>query len=386
VTPPSVDVLGYGVRVAAGSVGDAGGIVGGAAPAHTYAIITDANVGPRWLPSVMRSFERTIPDVRVVSHQIRAGESEKTRATWSLLTDWMLSVGCGRDTTVVALGGGVVIDLAGFVAATFMRGVPFVPIPTTLLGMVDAAIGGKTGVDTPVGKNLVGAFHQPAAVLVDPEVLTTLPAFHVRAGMAEVLKHGAIADRDYFNAASAFASAVHHALEEGSSFPWSGEEAGEIIARSIAIKTGVVARDERESGLRQVLNAGHTVAHAIELATDYRWLHGAAVSVGLVAEAVIAERSGVARAGTAAHLRTALDAAGLPTRLPTDVSPEALVAAMHTDKKVRGGRLGFAFLSEIGCVAGSTEEGWTTFLPDRDVRTVLGDLAIEGSSLPHTGI
>jgi len=368
-----IDVLGYGVRIAAGLVEQVGTIASALAPAHSYAVITDDNVGPGWLPAVLRSFEDAAHGSRVVTRSIGAGEERKTRETWATLTDWMLATGCGRDTTVVALGGGVVGDLAGFVAATFMRGVPVVQVPTTLLAMVDAAIGGKTGVDTPAGKNLVGAFHQPAVVIVDPRTLATLPAAHVRAAMAEVLKHGAIADREYFEAATSFAVRVHAGLLRQEPFLWESEEAAEIIARSVAIKAGVVSRDERESGQRQVLNAGHTVAHAIEVVSHYRCLHGEAVSIGLVTEALIAERIGAATAGTAHLLRQALGGAGLPTSLPSGATVDALVEAMRVDKKARAGRLSFSLLAEIGRVAGGAG-GWTTFVADTDVRAALAEL------------
>jgi 3-dehydroquinate synthase len=369
-----VEVVGYRATVAAGAIDDVGPVCTTVARAHTYAVITDEHVAPHWLRRVLESLERAAPDSVAVTHAIVAGEAQKTRETWMLLTDWMLSAGCGRDTTVVALGGGVVGDLAGFVAATYMRGVPVVQVPTSLLAMVDAAIGGKTGVDTVAGKNLVGAFHHPAAVLIDPCTLNTLAPAHVRAGMAEVLKHGAIADAAYFDDAAELAARAHRALQAADPFPWDTAEVSTLIARSVDIKADVVRRDEREAGHRQILNAGHTVAHAIELVTEYRGLHGEAVAVGLVAEARIAERAGIARSGTAARLASALGAGGLPTALPFGIGAEALVAAMRTDKKARGGRVAFALLSEVGKAAGSDGAGWTTFIDGDVVRAVLEEL------------
>jgi 3-dehydroquinate synthase len=366
-------VAGYRARIAAGALDDVGPVCATVARAYTYAVITDEHVAPHWLRRVLESLERAAPDSVAVTHVIAAGEAQKTRETWTALTDWMLSAGCGRDTTVVALGGGVVGDLAGFVAATYMRGVPVVQVPTSLLAMVDAAIGGKTGVDTPAGKNLVGAFHQPAAVLIDPATLHTLAPAHVRAGMAEVLKHGAIADAAYFDDAAELAGRVHRALQAADPFPWDSAEVTALIARSVDIKADVVRRDEREAGRRQILNAGHTVAHALELVTEYRGLHGEAVAVGLVAEARIAERAGMARSGTAARLASALGAAGLPTALPDGVGADALMAAMRTDKKARGGRVAFALLSDVGQAAGSDAAGWTTFIDGDLVRAVLDE-------------
>ena len=370
-----VEVAGYRARVAAGAVDDVGPVCATVAQAHTYAVITDEHVAPHWLRRVLESLERAAPDSVAMTHVIAAGEAQKTRETWAQLTDWMLSAGCGRDTVVVALGGGVVGDLAGFVAATYMRGVPVVQVPTSLLAMVDAAIGGKTGVDTAAGKNLVGAFHQPAAVLIDPATLHTLAPAHVRAGMAEVLKHGAIADAAYFDSAAQLAARAHRALQAADPFPWDSAEVTALIARSVAIKADVVRRDEREAGLRQILNAGHTVAHALEVVTEYRGLHGDAVAVGLVAEARIAERAGLARSGTSDRLASALGAAGLPTTLPVGVGADVLMAAMRTDKKARGGRVAFALLSEVGKPAGSDAEGWTTVLDGDLVRAVLEEHA-----------
>jgi 3-dehydroquinate synthase len=239
--------------------------------------------------------------------------------------------------------------------------------------MVDASIGGKTGVDTPSGKNLVGAFHQPSAVLVDPTTLATLPAAHLRAGVAEVLKHGAISDAGYFRMAASWAAQLHRAMqhESGPHFDWAGSETLEIITRSVATKAAVVRADPLERGRRQVLNAGHTVAHALERETGYAMLHGEAVSIGLVTEAMLGESAGVTRAGTAEALRSALGGAGLPTGLPSEVDPTRLVDAMRMDKKSRRGGLAFALLKQIGTPAGSDSEGWSTLLEESAVVGVM---------------
>ena len=196
--PRTIDVLGYQVIVGGGMLDSLGVVCHRSAPSHRYAVISDDQVARHWLEPAVRAIGNAIPRVAISSTTVPAGESSKSRDQWVRLTDWLLAEGAGRDTAIVALGGGVVGDLAGFVAATYLRGVPVIQVPTTLLAMVDAAIGGKTGVDTPRGKNLVGAFHQPAAVVVDPVTLGTLPAAHVRAGIAEVIKHGAIRDAALF--------------------------------------------------------------------------------------------------------------------------------------------------------------------------------------------
>ncbi len=278
-----------------------------------------------------------------------AGERSKTRETWSRLTDELLRLGFGRDTGIVALGGGVTGDLAGFVAATYMRGIPCLQVPTTLLAMVDASVGGKTGVDTPEGKNLIGAFHPPVAVLADPLVLATLPDSEYRAGLAEAVKHGLIADRDYFDwieaNADALAARDQAALEH-------------LVRRSVEIKAEVVGDDEREGGRRAILNAGHTVAHALERATDYRLPHGEAVGLGLVAETALATGLGLATAEAGARVAALLERLGLPTRVREPVGEERILAAMASDKKNRAGGIHFALPRGVGTMGGGPE--WTT--------------------------
>lgn len=370
----AIDVLGYQVIVGSGALNTLGAVCHRAAPAHRYAIISDDEVAQHWLPAASDSITTAIRGARVSTTTFPAGEASKTRERWLRLTDWLLSEEAGRDTTVIALGGGVVGDLAGFVAATFLRGVPIIQVPTTLLAMVDASIGGKTGVDTPHGKNLVGAFHQPAAVLVDPGTLSTLPPAHVRAGMAEVIKHGAIADANYFRLAASWAASVHRSAQHNSAadaFDWNGLPTLEIISRSIAVKAEVVNADPLERGRRQVLNAGHTIAHAIERESNYALLHGEAVAIGLVLEAELGEAAGFTAGGTAHALRSALGGAGLPTSLPPGLDTGRLVDAMRVDKKSRGGNLSFALLSEIGALAGDEERGWSTAIDEKLVREVL---------------
>nr|MCU0627727.1 3-dehydroquinate synthase [Gemmatimonadaceae bacterium] len=232
-------------------------------------------------------------DGRTLVLTLPPGEQAKTRETWGGLTDAMLVAGIGRDAIVLALGGGVIGDLAGFVAATYLRGIPVVQCPTTLLAMVDAAIGGKTAVDTPMGKNLVGAFHAPLAVVADLDTLATLPARERAQGLAEALKHGVIADRAYWDA-------VVRALP----WPADADALHALVHGSAAIKCGVVARDPHEHGERAILNFGHTIAHAIERATDYAIAHGEAVAIGMIVEATIAVRTGVGTAEVLQALRS----------------------------------------------------------------------------------
>jgi 3-dehydroquinate synthase len=337
-----------------------GALVREVAPAHRYALITDSNVHPLYAGKVESQFERGTIEVLTIS----AGEASKTRDMWSRLTDEMLAKGYGRDSAVIALGGGVVGDLAGFVAATFMRGISVVQVPTTLVAMVDASIGGKTAVDTFAGKNLVGAFHPPSAVLIDPHLLATLPLRELRAGFAEVIKHGVIADEPYLRQVASRASKL---LSAGGAM---SDMMISLIVRSVEIKAEVVSRDEREEGLRKILNFGHTIGHAIELISGFSLLHGEAVSIGMALESKLAERIGLAQTGTAATVIRTLQAAGLPTDLPTDFGPEAVIEAMRSDKKGRSGKTMFALPLRIGAMAGA-DTGWTVSVGDAQLREVL---------------
>lgn len=347
----------YRVTIARGALASIGEVARAMAPAHRYAIISDSNVAPRYAAAVA---ERLGAPSRLFA--FAAGEAHKTRDTWAALTDDMLDAGFARDTAVIALGGGVVGDVAGFVAATFMRGVPFIQVPTSLLAMIDASIGGKTGIDTPAGKNLVGAFHQPAAVLADPDVLRSLPLEHQRAGLAEALKHGVIADAEHFDAVAAALRDIEACVER--------DAFTDLVARSIEIKAHVVRRDEREGGIRKILNFGHTLAHAIELRSDYRMLHGEAVAIGMVLESAIAERIGVADRGTEARIAAVVREAGLPASVPAGMSADEILAATRGDKKARGGRVEYALPARIGAMAGE-DSGWAIPVPEDVVLEVL---------------
>jgi 3-dehydroquinate synthase len=310
------------------------------APAHRYAVIADDRVAELMAVRLARTLHAA--GHRTDVFVFPAGEANKTRETWASVSDAMLEAGIGRDSAVVALGGGVVGDLAGFIAATYMRGLPTVLVPTTLLAMIDASVGGKTGVDTLTGKNLIGAFHPPRAVVVDPDLLATLPPEHLRTGLAEAIKHGAIADEAYLEW---IAGAADRLL--------AGEAAAlrHLILRSLEIKAEIVARDVREIGPRKALNFGHTVGHALEAASAYDLLHGEAVAIGMVAEARAGEHAGITAAGTSDRLRRLLGSVGLPTGLPMTLAPEEVLARIGSDKKVRHGRPEYALPARVGEIA-----------------------------------
>jgi 3-dehydroquinate synthase len=354
----SIDAGEYRVIIGAGLRYDYARRIVAAAPAYNYVVITDDMVGARYAEPLGVDLAR---HGRVSSYRIPAGEAHKTRDSWARLTDSMLAGGCGRDTTVVALGGGVVGDLAGFVAATYMRGVPVVQCPTSLLAMIDASVGGKTGVDTGAGKNLVGAFHPPAVVLIDVETLATLPPAHRRAGLAEAIKHGVIADADYFERIDADLAELLEARPAA---------AAECVARSVEIKSAIVRADPRERGLRRTLNFGHTLGHALEHVSGYALLHGEAIGIGMVLEARLAERIGVAPAGTAERIGAVLRRAALPVERPRSLAPEAVLEATRLDKKARGGAVTYALPSGIGGMAGE-ERDWSIEVGDALVREVL---------------
>jgi 3-dehydroquinate synthase len=264
-------------------------------------------------------------------------EAGKTLAVAGQCWDALAAMGMDRGGTVVALGGGAVTDLGGFVAASWMRGVRLVNVPTTLLGMVDAAVGGKTGINIDAGKNLVGAFHEPAAVIVDLTTLRTLPTDELVPGMAEVLKGGFIADPGILDL---FEQDPQAALDPD------GDVLAELVRRKIQVKADVVAADLRESSLREILNYGHTLGHAVERRERYRWRHGAAVSVGLVFAAELARAAGRLDDATADRHRTILQSIGLPTSYDPDALPE-LTTTMLGDKKTRAGRLRFVVLDGL---------------------------------------
>jgi 3-dehydroquinate synthase len=306
-----------------------------------WAIVTDTTVGPLYGEPLASSLRRQGALVDCLSFP--AGEEHKTRATVADLQDRLIEMGHGRDSWIIAVGGGVVGDVAGFVAATLYRGVPYVQVPTTLLAMVDSSVGGKTGVDTPAGKNLVGAFLQPRRVLADVGALSSLPRREVAAGMAEVIKYGVILDAVLFEE-----------LEEGlMEEALAGDEAAlsRIVSRACDLKASVVAADETEAGYRQILNFGHTVGHAIEAAEGFGLRHGEAIAIGMVVEARLAHRKLGTPADVADRVASLCERAGLPTEVPVGCDVDALVTAAFRDKKVRGGIIHCALPRTLGNVA-----------------------------------
>ncbi len=361
ISPPPPPAAAYDVLVAPGALAELPALLREAAPAHRYALVTDAHVAPLWGDPVLRSLREAglVADPVIVP----AGERAKNRDTWGDVLDAFLALELGRDACVLAVGGGVVGDLAGFAAATFLRGVPVVQVPTTLLAMVDASVGGKTGIDAPTGKNLIGAFHHPRLVLADPGTLATLADDELRSGLAEVVKHGAIADAKYL---------VGVVAEKDAIFGRAPGVLAAIVARSVEIKASFAAQDPYETGARKALNAGHTLGHAVEALSGYTLPHGHAVAIGLVAETRAGELAGITASGTAARLEVALSALGLPTRVPAALAPEQVLAAARSDKKTRAARLHYALLSGIGAVARPDDSGWTFALEDELVASALG--------------
>lgn len=300
-------------------------------------LVTDSVVGPLHAEPLQRRLSTR--GVETLLLDFAAGEAHKSRETKAALEDALLERGVGRDALLVAVGGGVVGDLTSFVAATWHRGVPVLQAPTTLLSMVDAALGGKTAINLPGGKNLVGAFHQPDALFADTSVLRTLPEPVYREGLAEIVKSALVADRELFEW-----------LERSSESLTARDP--ETLARTVSsclrIKGRIVERDEREAGLRAVLNCGHTVAHAIEAEAGFRISHGEAVAIGLVVESRLAAEMTGFPAEHADRLRRLLEICGLPTRVPSDLDPDRLVVAARRDKKTRAGKIRCALPRQIG--------------------------------------
>ncbi|MFN0144884.1 MAG: 3-dehydroquinate synthase [Dehalococcoidia bacterium] len=297
-------------------------------------IVSDHVVEPLHVPAVRASLEAAGYGVSALS--IPPGEDEKTLATLSSVFDWLVSERVERQDFVVCVGGGVVTDLGGFAAATVLRGIGFVHVPTTMLAMTDAAIGGKTGVDHPRGKNLIGAFAQPRAVVIDPTVLATLSTRQRANGWAEVIKHGLILDRPLLDDIDAQSGQSGAMLSR------------DLIARSVAIKAAVVSEDEKEAGRRTLLNYGHTVGHAIESVTGYgQYLHGEAVAIGMRVAGLLAVELGVLSAGELARQQRVLVAYGLPDRAP-GLDVDAVIEATLQDKKVRSGAVQWVLLRRLG--------------------------------------
>jgi 3-dehydroquinate synthase len=301
------------------------------------AIVTNTTVGPLYLDRLAQTLGALGKQVTTIV--LPDGEEEKNWASLMRIFDVLLAEKCDRKTTLVALGGGVIGDMTGFAAATFMRGVPFIQVPTTLLAQVDSSVGGKTGINHPLGKNMIGAFYQPQAVIADTSTLDTLPPRELAAGIAEVIKHGAIIDAPFFDWIEANMSKL---------VARDAEAVAHAIRRSCEIKAEVVRQDEREGGLRAILNFGHTFGHAIEAGLGYgEWLHGEAVGCGMVMAADLSHRLGYIDAVARDRIKAVVHAAGLPTVAP-DLGAERWLELMEVDKKNEGGQIKFILLKPLG--------------------------------------
>ncbi len=329
----------YQVLVGRGLLGSLATLLEEYAPAHRYALVSDSNVALLYGEPTINRLKDAGLNAELFTFQ--AGERSKSRAMWSELTDRLLHAGFGRDSCLIAMGGGVTGDLGGFVAATYMRGIPVVQVPTSLVAMIDASIGGKTGVDVEAGKNLVGAFHAPNLVVADPNVVATLPRVERAQGMIEAVKHGAIMDEAYFDE-----------LDREMPALLDGDAASleRAVARSVELKSSVVSEDEREAGRREILNFGHTLGHAIEAACSFLVPHGTAVACGMILEARLGASLGVTDPGVVERLEEVLGRVGLPTGIPDGATPNDIMVYLSSDKKARHGRTRFVFLSRIGAV------------------------------------
>ena len=323
----------YDILCGPGLLDQAGALLRPVLKGDLAVIVTDSHVEPLYAARLARSLHGSGFTAAIL--EIPAGEQSKTPEVLFELWDQMMDLGMTRADSVIALGGGVVGDLAGFAAATILRGVAFVQIPTTLLAQVDSSVGGKVAVDLPAGKNLAGAFYQPKLVLMDPDCLRTLPDREFRGGMAEVIKYGCILDRPFFDFLVALGDR-ESVLSRG----------GEIPLRCCGLKAGIVERDEKDTGERMLLNFGHTLGHVYEKAGNYeKYTHGEAVAAGMVAAAKLGERLGITKPGTAGEIEAVLTRFGLPARITVRPSDYQALAA---DKKTAGDTISLILLEEIG--------------------------------------
>jgi 3-dehydroquinate synthase len=333
----------YEIAIGAGLLAQAGERIKPFLKRPLVAIVTDSNVAARHLDHLQESLRKA--DIRARAIVLPAGEATKSYQHLAETCDGLLSAGIERRDMIIALGGGVIGDLAGFAAAILRRGVDFIQIPTTLLAQVDSSVGGKTGINSPHGKNLIGAFHQPKSVLIDIALLDTLPKRELAAGYAEVAKYGLLGDAPFFSWLEGNAPAL---------FAGDAQARIKAITTSCEMKARIVAEDETETGVRALLNLGHTFGHALEAATGYtsRLLHGEAVAIGMAQAFRFSERQRLCAQGTAARVEAHLTSVGLPTRLgdiPGDLpGPEKLLDIMRQDKKAVAGKLTFILVRGIG--------------------------------------
>jgi 3-dehydroquinate synthase len=336
----SVNIPGasYKIEIRPGLLRDLGNQISSLTRSRKICVVTDSIVGPLYVHTVEEALRECA--FTVITAHIPTGEDHKNFTSIEAIYDQLLPARIDRQTPIVALGGGVIGDMTGFAAATILRGVPFIQVPTTLLAMVDASVGGKTGINHHVGKNLIGAFHQPIAVLIDPEVLRTLPARELRGGLAECIKHDIIRDAEGF---SRLESSIERALALDIDY------LTELVAHNVAIKATVVEADQFERGERAHLNFGHTFGHAFETITSYAMSHGEAVGLGMVAAAILAQKLGMLDEASLRRIVELIRRAGLPTSgAPSDIN--ATIDAMKFDKKVHGGKLRLILPDRIGHV------------------------------------
>jgi len=338
VVPVNLQGERYEILIRRGLLGDVGQVLAKLSGSKKAAIITDSHVGPPYADRLAQSLRSA--GIEPITATIEAGEDHKTLTDLAKVYDTLLESKIERTTPVLALGGGVIGDMAGFIAATVLRGVPFVQIPTTLLAMVDASVGGKTGVNHDFGKNLIGAFHQPSAVFIDPAVLKTLPPRELRGGLAECIKHDIIRDADGF---ARIEKEVTRALDLDLDY------LADLVAHNVAIKARVVEADPFEKGERAHLNFGHTFGHAIENVSHYSYSHGECVALGMVAASHLAMELKVLDDASRKRIISVIEKAKLPVRgLKLDV--DQVVGAMIYDKKVKSGRVRFVLPDRIGHV------------------------------------
>jgi 3-dehydroquinate synthase len=328
----------YPIVIGTGVLEEVGPRLGALLPGRAAAIISNPTVKKLYLNRVVGSLEAA--GFHAASVEIPDGETHKNLAWLTFIYDRLVDARLDRTSTVLALGGGVIGDLAGFAAGTFLRGVPFVQLPTTLLAQVDSSVGGKTGVNHPAGKNLIGVFYQPQLVLIDVDTLRTLPRRELVAGLVEVIKYAVILDADLFEL-------VEENLERVLSLDT--ELLRHIVHRCCTLKAMVVQRDERESDYRAILNFGHTVGHALESLTEYtRYLHGEAVAIGMAFAARISRSQGYCKGETVERVVALLKRAGLPVEVPHELAPASLGLGVEADKKIAGGKVKFVCLEDLG--------------------------------------
>ena len=325
-----------------------------------FALVTDSNVKELYGEKIYEKIKEAGYNADLFVFE--AGEKSKTRKTKEEIEDAMLEKGYRRDCCIIAIGGGVVTDLSGFVAGTFGRGVPFINYATTLLSAADASVGGKTAVDTPLATNLIGLFNQPKKVYLDIKALSTLPKREICSGLAETIKHACISDKDFFEY-------IEKNIEE--ILALKTEVCEHIAEENCKIKYKVVMKDERESGLREILNLGHTVGRAIETVSEYKLLHGEALSIGLVAEVKLAYKLGYVTAEERDRVINLLEKANLPIAIPEYIDREKLVKKLYTDKKVRDGKLRFVLQKGIGNVVEFENGQFATPISEEVAREII---------------